>query len=167
MPKGRPPELVLDPNNPGPAAQAAIALDERGRVQLPRKIIDPLAWISKNSTTETLAVFANPGVIRLHSWAKAAPAILEKRQQLIEHSPHEDAALEMLRALEDRYKRFQIPFGARPTLTNEMLVHLGLPLDEPSSVYVWRVNDVLEFNSIEYRNTKRDAEWDRLADLPH
>lgn len=166
MAKGRPPELVFDPAHLGPVAQAAVTVDERGRIQLPRKIVSPLTWIEK-TPTEALAVLAEPGVVRFHSWKDAAPVVLEKRSQLIDRARTEPAALELLRLLEDRYKRFQIPTGARPTLTSEMILHLKLPSDQESSIFVWRIENVLELNSIEFRNSNRNIEeLDELADLP-
>jgi hypothetical protein len=71
-----------------------------------------------------------------------------------------------LRALEDRYKRFQIPIDGRPTLSDELLVHLGLSPSESNFIYVWRVQETLEFNSVSFRNKDHDQDWEALADLP-
>ncbi len=167
MPKGRPPDLLFDPDHLGPAIQVAAHVDDRGRLQLPRKIVGTLAWISKSSTTDALAVLTVPGVIRLHPWQDAAPAVLERRRQLIQQAAREPAALEMLRTLEDRYKRFQIPLGARPTLTSEMILHLGASPFTPTPIYVWRLENIIELTSIVYRNQPRDVNRVGLADFPH
>jgi hypothetical protein len=166
MAKGRPPEPIFDPEQPGPLVQAAIHVDDRGRIQLPQKIIGPLDWIKRTTTTEALAVLISPGLIRLHSWQDAAPAILERRRQLIQQAAHEPNATDMLRSLEDRYKRFQIPLGARPTLTFEMILHLGISPFAPTSIYVWRVETVIELNSVSYRREQLRVSWEDLEDLP-
>ena len=166
MAKGRPSDLVFDPEHPGPVVQAAVHVDDRGRLQLPKKIIENLGWISKTRTSFALAVLGEPGVVRLHSW-EMATAVVQRRRELIQQAATEPAAIDLLRALEDRYKQFQIPLGARPTLTSEMILHLGLAPFTPISIYVWRVQSVVELSSSAHRMKQLDADWDAISDLPH
>lgn len=166
MPKGRPPDLVFDPEYPGPVAQAVAYVDDRGRIQLPKKIIGGLNWIAKDRTTDALVVLTEPDVVRLRSWDDGANLVLQRRRQLIERAHSEPAAIDLLRALEDRYKRFQIPSGARPTLTTDMILHLGLSPFTPVSIYVWRILNVVELNSSAHRAKELEVDWEELGDLP-
>ena len=166
MGKGRPPELTLDPLRPGPVVQAVATVDTRGRVQFPRKLLSRVPWLRSDASTEALAVLSHPGVVRLYSWAKAAPALLEKRDRLIQQANSDSSAVEMLRVLEDRYKRFQMPLGGRPTLTPEMVAHLGLTAQNGEHLYLWKIGDVLELNSVTYRNLDRQRDWNEFEDLP-
>jgi hypothetical protein len=165
MAKGRPPDLLLDPDNPGPVVQAVVHVDERGRFQLPSKLIG--GWITKAATTYALAVLTEPGKVRLHPWDDAGELVLRKRRELIQQAATDFAAMELLRALEDRYKRFQIPLGARPTLTPEMISHLGLVPLASVPIYAWRIQNVVELNSASYRAKELEVDWEDFRELPH
>jgi hypothetical protein len=164
MAKGRPPELFLDPGTPGPVAQSVVYVDERGRFQLPSRVLG--GWISRSSASYALAVLTELGKIRLHRWNDAGEMVLQRRRELIQQASSDDAAIEQLRALEDRYKRFQIPTDARPTLTSEMISHLGLIPAAAVPLYVWRIHEVLELNSVQYRVKELEVDWDALRELP-
>jgi hypothetical protein len=143
--------------------QAVANLDARGRVKFPAKIVEGLTWLGGH---DTLAVLAVPGMIRLHPWKNAGEVVLWRRRELIERAKLEPATFEILRALDDRYKRFSIPPSLRPTLTHEMILHLGLLPSVPASIYVWRLADTLELNSASHRSQGLDTEWEEFSDLP-
>jgi hypothetical protein len=164
MAKGRPVELSLDPENPGPVIQSVVYVDDRGRFQLPSRILG--GWITKSATTYALAVLTEPGKIKLHPWNEAGELVLLKRRELIQQASSDETALELLRALEDRYKRFQIPIGARPTLTSEMASHLGLAPLAPISLYAWRIQNILELHSVNLRTKELAVDWEALRGLP-
>jgi hypothetical protein len=166
MSRGRPPDLPLDPANAGPAYQAVANIDDRGRIQLPLKIVTLMEWVSRIRACDALVVLDDPGRITLHPWANFGEQVVRRRLELIERAKIESAALEPLRALEDRYKRIRIPSGSRPTLSAEMILHLGMPLDTPSSIYMWAIAQVIELNSIAHRTKGLARDWEELADLP-
>lgn len=160
MAKGRPPELPLDPEVPGPITQTVVHIDDRGRVQLPAKFLQ--GW---ERPSFALAVLAEPGKLRLLRWVDAGPAVLAKRRELIERATRDPLTLEILRALEDRYKRLHIPADCRPTLTAEMIAHLGVSL--LADIYAWRVDQLIDLNSRETRLKELDVEFHDLEMLPH
>jgi hypothetical protein len=164
MAKGRPPELFLDPEGPGPVVQSVVSVDDRGRFQLPSRVLG--GWITKGAATFALAVLTEPGRVTLHAWKPAGSLVLQRRRELIEQASLDEATIEILRALEDRYKRFQIPISARPTLTAEMISHLGFALNNNAPLYVWRIRDIIELNSASYRVKELGVDWEVLADLP-
>jgi hypothetical protein len=163
MPNGRPKELPFDPDENDSVRQSTVNLDDRGRLKIPAKIIDGASWLVGR---ETLAVLTAPGLIRLHPWESAGLAVLDRRRELAERAKVEPSTFEVLRALEDRYKRFSIPRSVRPTLTNEMILHLGLTPSVPTSIYVWRIADTVELNSSIHRIQHLRDDWEELGDLP-
>ena len=163
MSAGRPKDLPFDPDERESVRQAAVNLDDRGRMKIPAKMVENLSWLAGR---DTLAVLSVPGIIRLHPWTPAREAVLRRRRELVERAKDESLTYEILRALEDRYKRFRIPKSVRPTLTNEMILHLGLPLSIPASIYIWRIADTVEINSSPHRIQHLVDEWEELSDLP-
>jgi len=61
MSRGRPPDLPLDPANAGPAYQAVANIDDRGRIQLPLKIVTLMEWISRIRACDALVVLDDQG----------------------------------------------------------------------------------------------------------
>jgi len=163
MPRGTPTDQLLDPENPGPVDQSVAHVDERGRIKLPAKIVGGVRWIG---VSDALAVLDVPGLIRLISWPAGGELVAQRRRELIEQAESEPALLEVLRALEDRYKRFGISPSARPTLTPEMIMHLGLLPATPVSIYVWRIADTIELNTTMHRAQGLTVDWEELGDLP-
>lgn len=164
--RGRPPILVLDPKRDGPIEQAVATIDDRGRLQLPQRIVGGIGWVSKEQETDALAILNEPGSIILRAWVPFGESVVERRRRFIETAASDPSELEPLRAIEDRYKRLRIPKSHRPTLQAEMLLHLGIPLLAPAAVYVWRVADALELTSVQYRLAGLSDEWEELSDLP-
>jgi hypothetical protein len=158
----RPSEQPFDTENDGPVRQAVANIDNRGRVKFPARIVDGIDWLADQ---DVLAVLAEPGIINLHSWAEHGQMVLKRRRELLARANAEPATFEIVRALEDRYKRFKIPQGFRPTLTDEMLLHLGLTPAVPTSLYIWRLNHSVQINSIAFRTRTLAAEWAELSDL--
>src|SRR6266498_2290493 len=114
MSRGRLTGQPFDPEDTGPIYQAVANVDDRGRVKLPAGIVEGVTWLRGH---DTLAVLAVPGLVRLHPWAIDGEAVLRRRRELSKRAKSEPATFEILRALEDRYKRFRIPPSVRPTLT--------------------------------------------------
>jgi hypothetical protein len=112
-------------------------------------------------------VLIEAGLIRLHPWDEQAHLVLQRRRELISRAATDSAAIEPLRALEDRYKRFQIPLSAGPTLTSEMILHLGVVPFTPVLLYAWRIGDVLELSPPAHRSKELEVDWDELSDLPY
>jgi hypothetical protein len=163
MSAGRPKDQPFDPEEKESVRQVVVSLDERGRIKLPVRITESLSWLADR---DTLAVLSTPGIIRLYPWTPAGEAVLRRRRELLERTKDEPSTYEILRALEDRYKRLKIPKSVRPTLTNEMILHLGLAPYVSTSVYLWRIADTVEINSSPHRTQHLADEWEELSDLP-
>jgi hypothetical protein len=147
-----------------PTAVATIKprVDDRGRILLPSKILTQ--WSPTGVPAVALAILMYPGLITFHVWQTVGHLVEEKRKNLSVRAAYEPSVLAILKALEDRYKRFQIPSDGRPTLTSEMIAHLGIT--PPADVYVWRVQDVVELTSVEYRLEQLRLDYEELQDLP-
>jgi hypothetical protein len=163
MPRGRPPYEPFDPDERSPVRQAVATVDDRGRFKLPIRISEGVEWLNGR---ETLAILRTPGVIRLRQWEIEGEAVLRRRRELIEEAKSDPALLEIVRALEDRYKRFRIPPSGRPTLTDEMLLHLSLKPSVPASIYVWCISDTIELASTDHRIVTLATRWEELDGLP-
>jgi len=167
MVAGRPIGLLLDPDVPGPLSSGTAETDGRGRLRLPARLVMEVGWIPAGSeAVDALVVLSTPGQIVLYSWNDHAQPIVDKRRQLIDLCKNDSSVFGPLKALEDRYKRLRIPSDLRPTLSDEILLHLGVELNSPSLVYVWRVSNRLEISSILYRNHLLLERWDELENLP-
>lgn len=160
---GRPKDQPFDPDEGEPVRQSTANLDHRGRIKIPTRIAEGLNWLAGR---ETLAVLSVPGIIRLLPWVPSGEAVLRRRRELADRTKVEPSTFEILRALEDRYKRFRIPQSVRPTLSNEMILHLGLTPSVPTSIYLWRIADSVELNSSAHRIQHLANEWEELSDLP-
>lgn len=166
MPRGRPPAVMLDPGNAGPIARSVANVDIRGRVHLPGQIVAPLNWIPPGEPAEALAILDEPGRITLHSWNEYGDAVIERRRELIRDAEQDTSLLEPLQVLEGRYKRLHIPLSRRPTLTAEMVLHLGISLVSLTPLYVWRIADRIELASKAHHNQTLSVKWDQLDNLP-
>jgi hypothetical protein len=141
---GRPAGLSLDDDESSPVAQESGVIDSRGRIRIPAWIASDLSWLPAKSGPEThaLAVFKDPGVIKLLNWDHHSSSVLSRRQYLVE-----EGDLLALRDLEDCYRKILIPEERRPTLGEGALTHLGLPIGKSSAIYIFRIKDVIELES--------------------
>ncbi len=167
MANGRPPGIALDTELPGPVAQQVVEIDRRGRLRLPNALVRSIPWLGSDAkSVDALVVLDEPGRLGFLSWEQQAPAVLDRRRELIEQTHHDDSVAEALRLLEDRYKRVAIPQDLRPTLTAEILLHLELSVGAPARVYLVRLFDRLDVLSPQYRNERLVVGSDALAGLP-
>lgn len=116
--------------------------------------------------TTALAVLDEPERVKLLPWNSSVERVLQRRRVLIGKAEGDPEVLESLRLIEDRYKRIRIPVTGRPNLPPEVVLHLGLKPSLTGWVYLWRVRDALELNSINYRFEHLDTESEALIDLP-
>jgi len=159
--------ILLDPGIQGPVDQDVAEIDQRGRLQIPSRLISSITWLKKRETSsDALVILDEPGRIRLLSWENESTPILTRRKQLIENSGESSEAVEALRLLEDRYKHLIIPKDSRPTLSKEITMHLGIPDDAKAQIYIVRVFEALEILSPQYRNGYRKTISEYLSNLP-
>ncbi len=160
MANGRPPGLPLDPQNPTSAPQQAVKIGKRNRLVLPQHIAASIPWIkAEGKPIDALGIFEAPGKIVLASWDTAA-LVLERRTELVEAAKTDVEAAEMLRRLEDCYRKVHIQTGLRIVLTTDWFVHLDPERGKLTHVYVARTAGVLQILSPAYRNMEL-AEFSR------
>lgn len=157
MPK-RSQGLRLDPSVAAPVIQEPVALGKRDRLGIPYDVANGLAWLKG---PYVLGVLDEPGRILLFDWATQSPSVLSHRAQLIQSSEWE-----LLKLLEDRYRRIQIAEDYRITMTLAYILHLKLPPDANSYVHVSRIEDSIEIVSTEYRDKQLAKSCSAFPDLP-
>lgn len=167
--KGRPAGLQLDPDRPGPIAQAVVQGSGRGRFRLPADVVRGATWLgSTEAMVESLVVFEDPGYLVLLPWSPDGDRVIARRRELIAsiNEKSESEEIEALRVLEDRYKRVKIGKDLRVTLSPEMLQHLRLQRETAAQVYVVRVQDRIELISPDTRDRRLASGHPALDDLP-
>lgn len=148
-------------------AQCAVEVDPRGRIRMPARFIKGVEWINAPaSASDALEILDEPGRIVLLSWNKYGLQFSEKRQELIGAAENSAEAREALIMLEDRYQQRKIPADLRPTLTIEALLHLNIPVETKTHVFLRRVFDAIEIVSVDFRNQQRMRRTDLLDGLP-
>ena len=166
MPNRKSAWSTLNPENPGPIQHGVAHVRDRGRMQIPPHLVKGVAWLtSRQEPAEALAVFRDAGRISLHSWLKESPPILQRRDELIADAADNPEALHALEAVDDKYHRLVIPKDLRFTLTDEVVLHLGLSLEKDDTVYVVRIGDIVEIRSVPFRNQYRSRKYDLISDL--
>jgi DNA-binding transcriptional regulator/RsmH inhibitor MraZ len=121
-PPGRPPGWLLDADIPAPVLQEVEQVDNRGRVLVPARLAGGASWLKPGG--EGLMVLVTPGRIILRPWDEAAETILPLRKQLVGHPDPDEQALETMRVLDDRYRRFRIEADGRLRLLPFAIAHL-------------------------------------------
>jgi len=111
-------------------------------------------------------VLVEPGRLSLRQWATSGPQIVARYEQLSSSSDDDD--LEVLRLIQDRYRRLPIPKDRRPYLGDEALQHLGLPTTRgvKSPVYVAVYPDRIDVLGSTYREERLVSGDPSLDDLP-
>lgn len=145
MPSGRSPGLELDPAFPVPVRNHVAQLESRGRLYLPPWLCREAPWLTPEG--RSLAVFDEPGLIRLLPWEPDGEAVVIRRRELAAAGN-----LEAISALQDRYRSIQVPADSRPVLGDAALVHLGLTELRRPYVYIVRFTASVKLMSPRYRN---------------
>jgi len=161
MARGRQADTRLDAQYP--LGQEVIAVDPRGRIRIPTGLTGGIGWLDSRGTAGCLAlcVMDAPGTISLLSWEGESPAVVARRRQLETEGDHES-----VRLLDDRYRRLLIPKDLRLTLSLSHLVHLGLPPNATSAIYVFRMSQGLELVAPSKRDEQLLAAQADFLDLP-
>src|SRR5574342_1081473 len=81
-PLPRPPGWLLSGAETALVRQDEVQLDARGRIQLPRRVLDPLGW-AWGRRVECLSILEERGRVRLLPWAEASPPVMERRDDLL------------------------------------------------------------------------------------
>jgi hypothetical protein len=143
-------------------------IETRGRLNfLPRwrKKVD---WLSTATETDTqsLMIFAEPGLISIRAWEPDGPRIQARFAELSTSGDTE--AQQALRLIQNRYERLVIPARERASLGHSAVVHLGFGLERAlkSVVYVCVYSDRIEVLSPAYRDTKLLEGHELIEDLP-
>jgi len=160
---GRSQGLRLDPTSVQPVLQEPVQLCRRDRLGIPLEIANAVPWLAKRASAEVfaLAVLEEVGKITLRSWEVYGPAVLTEHQRLIDSSDFES-----LRLLDDKYRRVQIPKDARITLTLSHILHLGLPTDLDTYVYVALVGESIQVFSAGFRDRQLSRAPAMFPELP-
>jgi hypothetical protein len=159
MTAGRPAGLDLDDDTAVRVHQHVSDIDGRGRVYLPTWLISGLTWIQPNQ--RVLAVFDEPGLIRLCSWTACSGPVIARRKELAELGDFEGIQL-----LQDRYRAIRIPGDSRPILGESALVHLGLTDARSPQVYLVRVIESFRITAPAYRDRELARAQSSFASLP-
>jgi hypothetical protein len=138
------------------------------RINLPTRIVEGLRWFERTDGTQelhSLMKFEEPGRISLLSWKECGPAVLKRRQELLDRLG-DDAAEEALLLLDERYRKITIQEKARILVALPARVHLFIeePLHRP--LYAVRRPSHLELWSVEYRNRILSIGSSLIDDLP-
>jgi hypothetical protein len=113
-----------------------------------------------------LMVLVEPGLLSIRDLRTEGPRIASRYAELVEAG--DDAAVEAIRLMQDRYKRLPIDNRHRVHVGDAALAHLGFSLGRgnKSTVYVAVFRDRLNIFSPEYRNRKLMIGSPHLDDLP-
>jgi hypothetical protein len=149
MPRGRPKTRSLDGANNSPVAEEVVPVDRKGRIGIPTAVVRGVAWLSATRTTsiDSLAVFDEPGTMYLHAWDSQAERVLVRQRELVAQGD-----LEVLRLLQDRYRRIPISSESRFVLTNTDALHFGITFETKSHLYVASLGPVVRFSSPSVRD---------------
>jgi hypothetical protein len=164
----RPSGVPIVEDDAAPVAVAVAQVDSRGRLNILPRWRKKVAWLGTTSDldTQTLMIFAEPGLISLINWLPEGPRV---QQRFDEISRSTDAdALEALRLIQDRYQQLAIPSRDRPSLGIGALAHLGLRVERGRKpvVYVCIYPDRIDLMSPEYRDSKLIEGHPLIEDLP-
>lgn len=113
-----------------------------------------------------MMVFVEPGLVSLWDWKVEGPRIAQRYEEIAKET--DEAALERLRVIQDRYRRLPINKERRPYLGDAALAHLGLPIarGNRSIVYVAVFPNRIDLLAPAYRNAKLITGASSIDDLP-
>lgn len=158
---------VIDPKS-APVVQEIAHIDSRRRLLLAPRWAERIEWLPlpANAEVQALIVMPEPGRVSIRDWPVDGPRILERYQQYADNP--DEAGLENLRMIQDRYNRLVIPIDRRPHLGDAALLHLGLPIErgDKSPVYVAVFPRWIDVLSPWHRNAKNLAGSSIFDDLP-
>jgi hypothetical protein len=122
-----------------------------------------IGWLDPNSAGSRIAlgIFNEPGRIKLVSWQGFSGSVIQRRREMVAVGN-----LEVVKELDDRYRRLEIPSDMRVSLGESSLVHLGVAGESGARLYVYRVGDVFLVESARFRDQRVAGSIPELADLP-
>ena len=159
MVAGRPPGLELDPDSKAEVRHHTTEIGSRGRIYLPPWLIAELDWLTPAS--RVLAVFDEPGLIRLLPWSPLGESVVASQKEL-----EAQGDLEAIALLQDRYKAVHMPSDSRPVIGDSALLHLGLTELRRPHVYLTRVGSSFRIMSPRYRNSELARARSGFTSLP-
>jgi|SRR5271166_262939 len=160
-PSGRP---VVE----GPAAivtQEVAHIDKKGCLNLLPRWTAKLSWLAPlDNSTEALLIFLRPGRISIRDLATYAPRIRERYNEIA--ADVQQASLDLLRLLQDRYGQLYIPKSRRVSLGDPALLHLQVERGVITPIYVAVFPGSIDLLSVAYRNEQLMEIQSELEDLP-
>lgn len=171
MARTRPSGLPLVPDDEALVLQELAEIDRRGRIDLLPRWAGHVRWLKFPITDQidALMILEEPGRLSLRSWEPAGPAIQARYKQLAQAADEtDDADLEALRVIQDRYRRLSIPKDHRPALGDAALHHIGLSLKHGLTTNAWVVVSPTRIDILgsTYRDSKNSGGHPALDDLP-
>jgi len=128
---------IIGPDHSQLIAVSLVEVDQRGRLHIPVRIADRVSWLkAKSAPTTALAVSDESGRVSLLNWENEGLQVLKRCEELNGMIAINEAPIDDLVALITRYRLLSIPKDLRPTLGNEILLNLGLPIGATSRLYV-------------------------------
>lgn len=124
MALGHPPYVGPVPADRAKLLYEVATLDSRGRLNYHTRWSERAGW--GKDDMDVLFVLESPGLITCVPWDEHGPTILAKYSELELAQPPDWAGLGVLH---DRYHRVSIGSDRRVTLSELMLVHLGIELE--------------------------------------
>ena len=168
MAERRPSGLPVVTGVSAPVEQEVAEIDGRGRLHLLPRWAKRVEWLPLPAADDVMAlmVFLEPRRLSLLRWDVDGPRILARYEEIAKNP--DDADLEVLRLIQDRYNRLLIRRDRRPYLGDTALQHLGLPISRGSKsiVHVAIFPNRIDVLAPAYRDTKLVAGDPRLDDLP-
>lgn len=167
MPAGRPQGRSLDPDLKSPVVQGVMEIDARGRGGFPSHLLSQLTWFSlPRKATQALAVLSEPGFAMIEPWDPGGVKVLERRAEFIQAGRNDPVALQVLRKLENRYKRMEILADNRVTFPPEMILHLDMPDVGGGKLFLFVAEDRIELMAKSYRERLFNIDDSAFDDLP-
>jgi hypothetical protein len=153
----------------GPAAivtQEVAHIDKKGCLNLLPRWTAKLSWLAPlDNSTEALLIFLRPGRISIRDLATYGPRIRERYNE-IAADVQQQASLDLLRLLQDRYGQLYIPKSRRVSLGDPALLHLQVERGVVTAIYVAVFPSSIDLLSVAYRNEQLMEIQSELEDLP-
>lgn len=168
MAETRPSGLQVVADASAPVVQEVVQVDERRRLHLLPRWAERVTWLPLpvRDDVAALMVFVEPGRLSLRCWSDDGPTIVERFEKIAKNS--DEADLEVLRLIQDRYNRLWIRKDRRVHLGDTALQHLGLPIARGGkhAVYVSVFAHKIDVLSASYRDARLLAGASEIDDLP-
>lgn len=161
MRKGRPPAWLLDPSDEGATRQDVADVDDRGRLTIPLRLLEDFPGIDARGAGQVLIETLVPGAAVLRDWSTSGEEVLKRRRALVSEPTGENA--DLVRALDDAFRRGRLDAGGRLTLPPPVVGHLSGSF-RVRGLFVVRHPDRLDLWSRNYR-AARLKEVASLLDL--